>query len=102
MSAAVPANSMRWPAKKLPIVAKIAVAKASGARARSTTSDLDAMPGKVAIEPNARANAIEVIESQSHRPLNAAEKKGGSVECSATVAAFGKASACTAPPATKQ
>src|ERR1700730_3962704 len=102
MSAAVPASSIRWPAKKLPIVAKIAVAKASGARARSTTSDLDAMRGKVAIEPNARARVIEVTESQSHNPLNAAEKKAGRVECSATVAAFGKANACTAPPAARQ
>jgi hypothetical protein len=79
MSAAVPASSMRWPAKKLPIVAKIAVAKASGARARSTTSDLDAMPGNAAIEPNARARATEATELLSHRPLNAAEKKAGRV-----------------------
>src|SRR6202048_3144385 len=102
MSAAVPAASMRWPAKKEPIVAKIAVAKPSGAMARSTTSDLAAMPGNAAIEPNARARATEATELLSHRPLNAAEKKAGRVECSAMVAAFGKASACMAPPAARQ
>ena len=71
-------------------------------RVANVTAALDAMPGNAAIESNARARATEATELLSHRPLNAAEKNAGRVECSAMVAAFGKASACTAPPAARQ
>src|ERR1700722_20061600 len=82
------------------MVENSAIAYARGARARSTTTDRDAVPGKAATKPNARARTIEPTESLSQSALKAAVKSIGRLECSATPAAFGYDSVCTqAPPA---
>src|SRR5271167_2265053 len=80
------------------MVQKMATATAIGLAAISMISGLVAIAGRKAIRPKISARTIDDKASLSHRPLNAAEKNLGRVECSAIADAFAYASAWATPP----